>query len=364
NLNNDENFEHYRERLASVYSNFKSSAEHIRLVFLTGVSRFSKLSVFSDLNNIRDITFANEFSDVCGITEKELLANFREGIQELADEYDISYEDACSRMKLNYDGYRFSKKGSDIYNPWSVLNAMQERHISNYWGRSGKATLIAEALKNVEADLEGMLSTVVSLHTLEGLDLKSANPIALLYQTGYLTIKDYDAEDDYVTLGIPNLEVRQSLFYDLLPYYIKTRRGTVDMVVQQIIQDLRFGKPDKFVKDLDIFLAGIPYDMKMDNENNLHNAIYILLTLIGVEVETEVRTSEGRIDLVIKTQKYIYIIELKFDRSAEVAMNQIDDKEYFLPYANDSRRLFRIGLNFSTLTRHLDPPLVEELPGN
>ena len=361
NLNADENFEHYRAKLASIYSNFKSSAEHIRLVFLTGVSRFSKLSVFSDLNNIRDITFVNEFSDICGITEKELLENFQEGITSFAEEYEISYEEACGLLKKNYDGYRFAKKGSDIYNPWSVLNAMQDRSISNYWGRSGKATIIAEALKNVDADLEGILSSIVSMSTLEGLDLKSANPVALLYQTGYITIKDYDFESDYVTLGVPNLEVRQSLFDDLLPYYVKTRRGTADLVVQNIIQDLRSGNPEKFVRDLDIFLAGIPYEMKMDDENNLHNALYILLTLIGVAVETEVHTSDGRIDLVVKTPRFVYIIELKFDKSAEEAMTQIEEKQYALPFANDPRRLFKIGLNFSSTTRHLDAHRIEEV---
>ncbi|MDE7409840.1 MAG: AAA family ATPase, partial [Muribaculaceae bacterium] len=274
NLNKDDDFEHYRAKLASIYSNFKSSAEHIRLVFLTGVSRFSKLSVFSDLNNLRDITFVNEFSDVCGITEKELLENFQDGIRSFAEEKGISYEQACDLLKKNYDGYRFAKKGSDIYNPWSVLNAMQDKGISNYWGRSGKATIIAEALKNVDADLEGILTSVVPMRALEGLDLKSTNPVALLYQTGYVTIKDYDFESDYVTLGVPNLEVRQSLFDDLLPYYVKTRRGTADLVVQDIIMDLRTGKPEKFIRDLDIFLAGIPYEMKMDDENNLHNALY------------------------------------------------------------------------------------------
>ncbi|MDE5849723.1 MAG: ATP-binding protein [Muribaculaceae bacterium] len=358
NLNVDETFEHYQAKLASVYSNFKSSAEHIRLVFLTGVSRFSKLSIFSDLNNIRDITFVNEFSDICGITEKELLDNFKEGIRAFAEENEISYEETYGLLKKNYDGYRFAKTGSDIYNPWSVLNAMQDRSISNYWGRSGKATIIAEALKNVDADLEGILTSIVSMYTLEGLDLKSANPVALLYQTGYITIKDYDFETDYVTLGVPNLEVRQSLFDDLLPYYVKTRRGTADLVVQNIIMDLRTGKPEKFVKDLDIFLAGIPYEMKMDDENNLHNALFILLTLLGVAVETEVHTSDGRIDLVVKTPKFIYIIELKFDKSAEEAMTQIEQKQYSLPYANDPRRLFKLGLNFSSTTRHLDTPRI------
>lgn len=361
NLNSDDNYEHYRSRLATVYSNFKSSAEHIRLVLLTGVSRFSKLSVFSDLNNISDITFDDEFADICGITEKELLENFQEGIMNFADKFDISFEDALGRLKRNYDGYRFTDEGSDIYNPWSVLNALAKRKISNYWGREGKATVVAQALKRVDADLESVLSTVVSMRTLVGLDLTSINPIALLYQTGYLTIKDYDAETDYVTLGVPNLEVRQSLFDDILPYYVKVRSGSVDAVVGDIIYDIHMGKPDKLVKDLDIFMAGIPYDMKMEDENNLHNALYILLTLIGTEVDTEVHTSDGRIDLVVKTPKFIYIIELKFDHSAQEAMTQIEDKHYELPYLRDPRRIFEIGLNFSSKTRRLDPPFINEV---
>lgn len=361
NLNKDENFEHYRAKLASLYSNFKSSAEHIRLVFLTGVSRFSKLSIFSDLNNLRDISFVDEFSDICGITEQELLSTFHEGINALAERRKISYQDACNLLKLNYDGYRFAEEGVGIYNPWSILNAMQDRSISNYWGRSGNATIIAEALKNIDANIEDILTASVTMRTLEGLDLKSANPIALLYQTGYLTIKNFDFDTNYVTLGIPNLEVRQSLFDDLLPFYVKTHRATPDAVVNNIIKDLNSGNPTKFVRDLDIFLAGIPYDMKMEDENNLHNALYILLTLIGVTVATEVHTSDGRIDLLISTPNFLYLIELKFNRSAEDAMDQIEEKQYALPYLSDSRRIFKIGLNFSEKSRRLDSPLIEEL---
>lgn len=361
NINIDDNFEHYRSKLASIYSNFKSSAAHIRLVFLTGVSRFSKLSIFSDLNNIRDITFTNSYSEICGITEKELLDNFQEGISTLAKKRKISFENAFQLLKKNYDGYRFSDEGSDIYNPWSLLNAMADSSISNYWGRSGKATLIAEALQNVDADIERILSTRVSMKTLEGLDLKSLNPVALFYQTGYLTIKDYNFNNNFVTLGIPNLEVKESLFSDLLPFYVNTRRGTADSVVNDIINDINNGDPKQFVKDLDIFLAGIPYEMKMEDENNFHNALYILLSLIGVETETEVHTSDGRIDLVVKSSDFIFIIELKFNNSSDAAMEQIENKHYELPFLKDQRRIYTIGLNFSTKTRRLDKPLIAEI---
>lgn len=362
NLNDDVNFEHYRAKLASVYSNFKSSAEHIQLVFLTGVSRFSKLSVFSDLNNLNDITFDSDFADVCGITEKELIENFRVGIDNFADENEISYQEACLELKSNYDGYRFAKKGSDIFNPWSVLSCLSKREISNYWGRTGKPTLIAEAMYRFDDDIENLLNTQCDESMLQGLDLKSSSPLALLFQTGYLTIKDYDRETQLFTLGVPNKEVTESLFKELLPYYVKVRRGgDSETVVRNIVNSILLGQPEKLVRNIDIFLAGIPYEMKMDNENNLHNAFYILLTLIGAKAETEVHTSDGRIDLLLKTPRFIYIIELKFDHSSDEAMEQIEEKKYFLPYSNDSRRLFKIGLNFYSKTRHLDPPIIQEV---
>lgn len=361
NLNKDDNFEHYRAKLASVYSNFKSSAEHIRLVFLTGVSRFSKLSVFSDLNNLRDITFSDEFSDICGITEEELHRDFKIGMNEFANYNGISDEEARLELKKNYDGYRFTINGSEIYNPWSLLNAMVEKRASNFWSRTGRPTLIAEAMYRFDEDLETLLNTECDEMTLEGFDLRSSSPLALLFQTGYLTIKDYDRETQLFTLGVPNKEVTDSLFKELLPFYVRVKSGgDSETVVRNIVNSLLLGKPEKLVKNLDIFFAGIPYDMKMEDENNLHNAIYILLTLIGIKVETEVRTSDGRIDLLIKTPRFIYIIELKFDHSAEEAMTQIEDKNYALPYANDSRRLFKIGLNFSSKTRHFDSSFIEE----
>ncbi|MDE6740932.1 MAG: ATP-binding protein [Muribaculaceae bacterium] len=362
NLNDDDNFEHYRAKLASVYSNFKSSAEHIQLVFLTGVSRFSKLSVFSDLNNLNDITFDSDFADICGITGNELIENFRVGIENFAQENEISYQEACLELKRNYDGYRFAKKGSDIYNPWSVLNCLSKREISNYWGRTGKPTLIAEAMYRFDEDIESLLNTQCDETTLQGFDLRNVSPLAMLFQTGYLTIKDFDRETQLFTLGIPNKEVTESLFKELLPYYVKVKSGgDSETIVRNIVNSILLGQPEKLVRNIDIFLAGIPYDMKMEDENNLHNAIYILLTLIGVKVETEVHTSYGRMDLVVKTGKFIYIIELKYDRSADEAMDQIEDKQYALPYANDARRLFKIGLNFSSKTRHLDAPRIEEV---
>ncbi len=356
NLNRDDNFEHYREKLAAVYSNFKSSAEHIELVFLTGVSRFNKLSVFSDLNNLNDITFDDGFADICGITELELSQTFTHGLNALAQKYGITCEEASRLLKANYDGYRFAAEGSDIYNPWSLLNCLSKKQILNYWSLTGHPTIIAEALKRMDADLEKTLNARLRFRSLAALDLKGPDPTALLFQAGYLTIKNYDWQTDTVQLGVPNKEVKESLFEELLPFYLQVKRGAPMKTVLDLIDDIRDGRPERMVKDLDIFLSAIPYDMKIDNENNFHNAIYILLTLIGFEIETEVRTSDGRIDLVLKTPKFIYIIELKFDKSAREAIDQIERKQYALLYAGDPRRIFKIGLNFSKTTRRLDPP--------
>ncbi|MDE6552611.1 MAG: ATP-binding protein [Muribaculaceae bacterium] len=360
NINNKENIGHYRENLSSVYSNFKSSAEHIRLVFLTGVSRFGKLSVFSDLNNLVDLSFLDEYADVCGITEKEMLDNLRIGIIRLAEKEGIGQDYALLQLKKNYDGYRFSKNGSDIYNPWSLLNAMKDSDISNFWNDTGLPKIVAETLKRVNADLESMFDTYCTLDDLKGLDLITPQPLALLYQTGYLTIKSYNPKIKRYRLGIPNEEVKKGLFNVLLPYYIKCRSDEEakklvgDMVVYFIL-----GEPDKAMKCMQAYFAGIHFKMKMDNENNFHNAFFLLMDLVGLETETESATSDGSIDITVKTDDYIYVIELKYDGSAEQALKQIEEKKYDRKFQMDGRHIIRIGVNFSSETRCIEDWKIE-----
>lgn len=362
NLNKEDSFEHYRAKLASIYSNFKSSSEHIKLVFLTGVSRFSKLSVFSDLNNLNDISFDNDYADICGITEKELIDNFSDGIESLAAKKGVSFEDAHGLLKTNYDGYRFAEEGSDIYNPWSLLNCLSKKRIANYWSMTGGASVIAECLHNIDADLEDILNTQCDMLSLVGLDLKNADPLSLLYQTGYLTIKDYDCHTDIVTLGIPNNEVRDDLSRVLLPLYVKLKRGTVEGKIRDLISSMNMGNPDKLMKTLQAFFAGISYEMKIDNENNFQNAVYVLLTLIGANANVEERTSDGRIDLTIATRKFIYIVELKYDGTAREALDQINERHYSRKFQTDDRRIFKIGVSFSSKTRTIEDFLIEEDP--
>ncbi|MDE6768930.1 MAG: ATP-binding protein [Muribaculaceae bacterium] len=354
NLNKDENFEHYRTKLASIYSNFKSSAEHIRLVFLTGVSRFSKLSVFSDLNNLNDITFDDEFADICGITEKELLDTFHDGIDALAAKRGEDYEVACRMLKQNYDGYRFAPEGSDIYNPWSLLNCLQKGRIGTYWNATGTATVVAETLRDADVDIKHTLNADWDLDDLAGLDLLNADPTALLYQAGYLTIADYDLDSNTVRLKIPNLEVRKGLFKDLLNAYLKPKKDTVKSIIDGIKKGIVYGNTEELMRNLDAYFAGIPYDLKVQNENNFHNVFYVLMTLIGIDTKAEVHTSDGRIDLLIETPKFIYIIELKYDSTPESALCQIEEKEYARKFSIDRRKLFKIGVSFSSEKRRIE----------
>ncbi|MDE6297193.1 MAG: AAA family ATPase, partial [Muribaculaceae bacterium] len=361
NLNRKDNFEHYRSALGALYSNFKSSAEHIELVLLTGVSRFSKLSVFSDLNNLRDITFDNEYADICGITEKELLEYFREGIDRLAAKMEVEYESALKKLKKSYDGYRFAGEGSDIYNPWSLLNALNSLRISSFWTDTGYPILIMESLKRVHADLEKTFNIRCRESALKGGDLLNPDPTSLLYQTGYITIKNYNPRTDTYRLGIPNEEVKRGLYEFLIPYYAKVRRGTTDQLVVEMVECFIEGDPEEAMRALQAFFAGIDYKMGIDNENNFHNALYLLTHIIGLDTKTEVHTSNGSIDLTIDTDDFLYIIELKYDHSAQEALQQIEEKRYARPWQNEDREVFLIGASFSSKTRCIEDWKIKRL---
>lgn len=311
------------------------------------------------MNNLNDITFKNDFADICGITEDEMYRYFKSGIEDLAKFRRISYDLTCSRLKKNYDGYRFAEFGSDIYNPWSLLNALSSKEIANYWNMTGMPTLIAESLKNIDADLKKYLECSCPKRKLLGLDLKSADPTALLYQTGYLTIKDYDEEDNIFTLGVPNREVREGLFDVLLPYYLENKKNTIGKVVEDLVDSVRTGDPNEFMKCLQAYFAGVPYSMEMDNEKNFQNAFYILTTLLGLNTDAEVQTSDGRIDMVIQSRRCIFVIELKFDATAKEAIDQIERKRYALQWRNDPRTLFKIGAMFSSETRTVGDWIIE-----
>ncbi len=361
NLHDRERFEMYRDKLAALYSNFKSSAQYLRLVFLTGVSRFGKLSVFSGLNNISDISLDLDYAAICGITEQELLDNFEEGIATLGEFRGKTREEVVAQLKRRYDGYHFAEISPDIYNPFSLLNTFAKRTYFNYWIETGTPSLLVEQLKKQHMDLESLSTARKDATELAGLDLDHMDPVALFYQTGYLTIKSYDEDSELYSLGYPNEEVTEGFFKYILPFYSNLHNTSPMAFVVDLIAELRRGEVDAMMKRLQSLFSGLSYDMEIRGEKDVRNALYILFKLVGLRTEVEYRTSDGRIDILVRTDKYVYIMELKYDKSPEEALDQIKRKEYPLPWDVDHRTVIAIGINYSSEKRRIDSWLSEQL---
>ncbi|MDE7080873.1 MAG: ATP-binding protein [Muribaculaceae bacterium] len=359
NIGNPKRYERMRSLLGALYSNFKSSADYIRLVFLTGVSRFGKLSVFSDLNNIRDLSLEDDFAGICGITDEELCSDFHQGLAELAAASGDTVDAERARLKSYYDGYHFSDNCLDIYNPFSLLNTFAKRKYRNYWIESGTPTLLLKVLQQTGIDLDYLVNAICDSSDLSGLDIDNIRPIALFYQTGYLTIKEYNERRNIYRVGLPNKEVTEGFYSFILPYYANLRQKTVSSVINDFIDDLNHGASESFMRRLQSLFAGISYEMKMEEERNVQNAMLILFTLLGLDTDVEYRTSDGRIDILIRTADFIYIMELKFDSSAESAIAQIKEKRYDLPWSTGRRGIITIGINYSSAQRRIDSWVID-----
>ena len=348
----------YREILKAFYGVMKSCDGQIHFGFLTGVTKFGKVSVFSDLNNLNDLSMDTQYYDICGITEKELLGNFEESIIELAQNNGQTYDEACARLRADYDGYHFSEDAPGIYNPFSILNTFYKNRYGNYWFETGTPTYLVELLKKSEFPLEKIDGYKTGKDILNGIDPES--PISTIYQSGYLTFRDYDKEFDLVTLGFPNKEVEKGFLLFLLPYYTNLKKEESNFFVSKAVQALKTGNAEEFMNLMKSLLAGYPYDLVKDNENHYQNVVYLTLRLMSVYlVDAEFRTSNGRIDLLVRTDKYTYVMEFKYDGSAQEAMDQIESRDYPLPFIMDSRMIIKVGVNFSGRTRNIDKWIIK-----
>lgn len=351
----------FREILKSVYGTLKAADRYIRFALVTGVTRFSRLSIFSDINNLRDISLSYDYAAVCGITEEEMLANCRDGIECFASANSISYEEAFRKLKDNYDGYHYAAVSPDIYNPFSLFNALTEYKIKEYWFSTGTPTFLFKILREQRSDLKDLFDINVREKSLSERDTYSSNPLPLLFQTGYLTIKGYDSSTDELRLGIPNREVESGLFDGLLPIFSGTSSFESEEAIRKFSTDLYRGDADEFMERLQGFLADIPYDLSRNKpEVYFENNLYIIARLLGYEAHTEYRTSRGRIDLLIIVPAYVYVIELKLDGTAEEALAQIESRGYSLPWQADGREVILIGVNFSGSTRNIDRWIIRQ----
>lgn len=344
----------FRNTLKAFYSVLKTQDQYIRFAFLTGVTKFGKVSVFSDLNNLSDISMDARFQTICGITEEEISRYFQPALRNIAEASGVSVERAHEMLKERYDGYHFRQYGKDIYNPFSLLSTFASGEMGSYWFATGTPTFLVRLLQHDNFPLPELTEGEVSGELLDSIDSMDKSPLPVVYQSGYLTIKGYDDRFQMFRLGFPNKEVEEGFIKFLIPYYTSVRKGESASFIGNFIRDLETGSPESFMERMSSMLSDTDYKIVGDTELYFQNAFYIVSKMLGFYTEVERTTSNGRMDLVVQTRSYVYIIEFKMDQSPEAALRQIDDKGYAAPFASDSRRLYKIGVNFSRARRCID----------
>ena len=342
-----------RRTLHDFYRVMKANSEYLKFVFLTGVGKIGQINVFSGLNNLLDISLDTRYSAICGITPQELHDNFREGIQELAEEMGQCYDETLQKLKSRYDGFHFSRKMVDVYNPFSLLKSLYYRNIGDYWFQSGTPTrLIKHYLSHDwgSPDLEG---TVISADELDSGDVLGNNLALACYYTGYLTIKAYNERRDSYVMGYPNEEIRKGFFKNLIETVKNWNVSRANNFVNSLQDFIDDDDIDGFMHELQSFLAGIPYMNHTNKEPQWQKDILIIGRLVGISVDVERRTSDGRMDMVLESPKKIYIIEFKYGGTPEEALAQINDKKYALQFENslNPKPVVKVGVNISPDTR-------------
>lgn len=340
----------HRAQLKAFYSVLKTQDRYIKFAFLTSVTKFGKVSVFSDLNNLTDISMDHRYISICGMTEKELLTNFKEGISELAEANGDTEEATIAKLKARYDGYHFEENTVGIYNPFSVLNTLSRLRYKNYWFETGTPTFLVDLMKMHNYRLPDMTKERVSDDVINSVDSLSTNPIPVIYQSGYLTIKGYDERFKKYLLGFPNKEVEEGFLNFLLPLYTSAGNNS-PFLVDEFVQDVESGNPERFMQRMKAFFADTSYQVVGNAELYFQNAMYLVFKIMGFYTQVERPTSDGRIDAIIQTPNYIYVIECKLDRTADEAIKQIENNGYAEPFLMDKRKLYKIGVSFSSETR-------------
>ena len=343
-----ENLDVLRNIMRNFYSPLKACDPYLRYVFLTGITKFSQLSIFSELNNIKNISMDEPYAAICGISEDEIRLQMKDDLGGLAKKLEITPEEALMKLKENYDGYHFTSPSPDIYNPFSLLNAFADGKFGSYWFGSGTPTYLVKMLdkfgvKPSEIGRRQLKSSVFDAPTETMTDA-----VPLLYQSGYITIKDYNKMLDLYTLDIPNKEVRLGLMESLLPYYVNNKTPEATTMVAYLFYDIQNGDMDAALHRLQEFLSTIPYCDNTRFEGHYQQVFYIIFSLLGYYVDVEVRTPRGRVDIVLRTKTTLYVMELKLDKSAGEAMEQIDLKNYPERFALCGLPVVKVAVSFDS----------------
>jgi hypothetical protein len=353
--------------MRNFYSQIKSSYQYLRFAFLTGISTFSQLGMFSELNNLNDITNVDEYSAICGVTLQELKDNFRFGIHKFADKKKCTSEEVIDMLRGQYDGYHFTDAMVDVFNPFSLLKAFRDGKMNSYWFQTGTPTLAINMLKAHKGEWSFDIDDIdhlppVNLSEFSTPLEQATKPLPFLYQSGYLTIKSYPGRGDKYILGVPNAEVRIGLLKNLIPLYTAMDSDKVYNVATDISLAFDDGDYDTALSLVRSFLAGIPVMQGEESslqdirarESYYHKHLFIVFRMLHDDAWAEVQQAVGKPDIVVRTRKYIYIIEVKLDSTPQVALRQIEEKQYAAPYLMDGREIVKLGVNFSSETRTID----------
>ncbi len=341
-----------------LFGQLKRMDEYLRFVFFTGVTKFSKVSIFSDLNQLQDISLSANYEKICGITQSELESVFAPEIDKIAEKYKYTHEECIAELKRRYDGYHFSENLTDIYNPFSLLNAFSNNYFGNYWFESGTPTFLIKKLKDINFDPRSFIENVkASEERLKDYRPENPDPIPLFYQSGYLTIKDFNIRQMSYKLGFPNAEVKYSFLNALAPSYLNIEDKPAPFNVDLLDDAVEAGDCEGIKKWFSALFALLPYPTGAEkdswSEQNFQNVIFLSFIILGKYTRTEVHSAKGRADCVVETDDYVYIFEFKRDASAKEALAQIEAQNYAAPYSADKRKLFKIGVNFSTEERNI-----------
>lgn len=360
-LESNEKSDAVRSKLKAFYSVLKSEDRYIRFALLTGVTRFSRVSIFSDLNNLNDLSMDPDYAAVCGVTEEELHAVFDKEVGVLAEANKMIKEDCYAQLAKRYDGYHFAYDTPGIYNPFSLLKTLSRRRFEDYWFSSGTPTFLITVLKNTSFDFSVGLQEPVSEAELANVDSIERSPVPILFQSGYLTIKEYDSRLKEYVLDYPNEEVREGFVNFMLPYYTGDGQNGLKPA-SRLLRSLEQGRPEEACACLkDLFDRNgncMMYEGK-SKERDFRNIVYMVFSFLGLYTETELNTARGRLDVCCQTKDYVYIFELKMDKSAKEALDQIEKNGYDDRFRGDSRRLIRVGVNFSSEKNSIDECITE-----
>ena len=355
-LHDPERLETMRTELQSFYSPIKKLDPYLRIVFITGITKFSQLSIFSQLNNLNNISMLPQYAAMCGITIKELEDNFQEGIAVLAEKYHYSHKQVIDKLLYHYDGYHFAEDSEGVLNPFSLLSAMNNRKFNNYWFSTGTPTFLVNMMRKFHTDLTEIDGSKAMQEDFDAPTENMHNVLPLFYQSGYLTIKDYNPRSGMYTLGYPNEEVKVGLMRILIPFYVQSDPVPASNACWDISEALMDGDIDKALAAARSYFASIPYQ-----ENTLKDAptteghftamLYVMFSFLNRYVYSQVRNAKGRLDILIKTDTTIYVMELKLDGDLNKALKQINEKDYTIPYQTDGRKVVKVAINFSTEER-------------